>query len=143
MLIEVDPPSPVSKPDGSKSKSWMVHIGSSGCKGNPATGEMVSCARQNRFTITFDHFDPKTQRVDLDLTALFKNTDLLVDKGSATGCMGAPDDPDCPPIFEQLGLNLVETAPGAGDAGKQRRLGVSPIFSVGQASASKLAGGKQ
>lgn len=142
MLIEVDPPSFVSKADGSKSRTWMVHLGSTGCKGNPATGEIVSCARENRFTVTFDRFDPKKQRVELDLTRLFKDTDLTVDKGGATGCMSGPDDPECPAIFEQLGLDLVETAPGAGDAGKQHKQGASPIFSVGPAS-SKIAEGKK
>lgn len=143
LLIEVDPPTFVTKADGSKTKTWMVHLGSSGCKGNPATGEIVSCARDNRFSVLFDRFDPKTQRVQLDLTALFKNTDLLIDKGNAVGCMTALDDPECPAIFEAVGLNLAETAAGAGDAGKQTRPGVSPVFSVGSVPAPKLLGGKR
>ncbi|PWB81355.1 MAG: metallo-mystery pair system four-Cys motif protein [Methylocystaceae bacterium] len=144
LLVEVDPPSYVTKPDGSKTKTWMVHLGSSGCKGNPATGEIVACARENRFTVTFDRFDPKTQRVELDLTRLFAKTDLLVDKGGAVGCMTAPDDPECPAIFEALGLNLVETAPGANDAGKQTKAGASPVFNIGPAkTTSSLARGRQ
>jgi uncharacterized repeat protein (TIGR04052 family) len=143
MAIEIDPPGLIAKADGSKARSWMVHFGSAGCKGNPATGEIVACERANRITVTFDRFDPKTQRVNLDLTTLFKDSDLLVDKGGAVGCMSAPDDPECPAIFKALGLNLVETAPGAADAGKQTRPGVSPVFSVGPAKPAKLAGGKQ
>ncbi|MBY6244193.1 MbnP family copper-binding protein, partial [Methylosinus sp. Sm6] len=38
VTLEVIPPAPVIKPDGSKSRTWMVHVGSTGCKGNPATG---------------------------------------------------------------------------------------------------------
>ncbi len=141
-LIEVDPTPFVTKADGSKAKTWMVHLGSSGCKGNPATGEIVSCAHENRFTVTLERFDPKTQRVNFDLTALFKDSDLLNDKGGAVGCMSAPDDPECPAIFKALGLNLVETAPGASDAGKQTKPGVSPVFSAGSAKTPKVAGGK-
>ncbi|OAI26249.1 hypothetical protein A1351_02120 [Methylosinus sp. R-45379] len=144
LLVEVIPPAPyITKSDGSKTRIWMTHLGSSGCKGNPATGEIVSCARENRFTVTFDRFDPKTQRVEFDLTRLFENTDLLVDKGGAIGCMTALDDPECPAIFSALGLNLAESAPGAGDAGKQTKPGVSPVFKVGAAKPAKIVGGKQ
>ena len=55
LLIEVDPPSFVTKADGSKAKTWMVHLGSNGCKGNPATGEIVSCAHRESF---HRHFRP-------------------------------------------------------------------------------------
>lgn len=137
LVFEVDPPSPIVKADGSKTKTWTVHLGSTGCKGNPATGEIVSCAHENRFTVTFDRFDPKTQRVEFDLTRLFENSDLLVDKGGAVGCMSGLDDPECPVIFAALGLNLT----GAdGTAGKQTKPGASPVFKAGLA---KLAGGKQ
>lgn len=128
--FEVVPPSLVIKTDGSKSRTWMVHLGSTGCKGNPATGEIVSCAHENRFTVSFDRFDQKKQRINLDLSALLKNSDILADKGGAVGCMSALDDPECPAVFEALGLNLVDTAPGAADAGKQTKPGISPIFSI-------------
>jgi uncharacterized repeat protein (TIGR04052 family) len=131
LLIEVDPPTAVVKSDGSKARTWMVHTGSNGCKGNPATGEIVSCAHQNRFTVTLDHFDAKTQQVNLDLTTLFKDSDISVDKGGAVGCMTALDDPECPAIFKALGLNLTDTAPGAKDAGLQTKVGVSPVFAPG------------
>ncbi len=143
MLIEVDPPTPIVKADGSKAKTWMVHLGSNGCKGNPATGEIVSCAHQNRFTVTFDRFNAKTQQVNFDLTALFRDSDLLVDKGGAVGRMTALDDPECPAVFRALGLNLVDTAPGAADAGQQTKIVVSPVFSVGSAAPSQVAGGKK
>jgi uncharacterized repeat protein (TIGR04052 family) len=143
LTIEVDPPSPVIKADGSKTKTWMVHLGSTGCKGNPATGEIVSCAHENRFTVALDRFDPKTQRVEFDLTRLLENSDLLADKGGAVGCMSALDDPECPAIFSALGLNLSDSAPGAGDAGKQTKAGVSPVFKVGAIKSAKIAGGRQ
>jgi uncharacterized repeat protein (TIGR04052 family) len=143
VTLEVVPPAPVVKADGSKSRTFMVHLGSTGCKGNPATGEIVSCAHENRFSVAFDRFDPKTQRVELDLTKLLEGSDITVDKGGAVGCMAALDDPECPAVFRALGLNLADSAPGAGDAGKQTKPGVSPIFSAGRAEAAKIAGGKK
>jgi uncharacterized repeat protein (TIGR04052 family) len=141
LLIEVDPPAAVVKSDGSKARTWMVHLGSNSCKGNPATGEIVACAHQNRFVVTLDHFDPKTQQVNLDLTTLFKDSDIAVDKGGAVGCMTGLDDPECPAIFKAMGLNLTDTAPGANNAGLQTKAGVSSIFSAGPIAA--LAGAKK
>jgi uncharacterized repeat protein (TIGR04052 family) len=143
VTLEVDPPSPVLKADGSKTRSWMVHIGSTGCKGNPATGEIVSCAHENRFTVAFDRFDPKKQRVEFDFTRLLASSDITADKGGAVGCMSALDDPECPAVFEALGLNLKESAPGANDAGKQTKPGVSSVFKVGPAETADLVGGKR
>jgi uncharacterized repeat protein (TIGR04052 family) len=128
LSIGVNPAGGITKPDGSKARTWLVHLGSTGCSGNPATGAIVACARPNRFTVTLDRFDPRKQKVDLDLTALFQENDLSVDKGGAVGCMSGFDDPECVGIFEQLGLNLNETSPRAGDAGKQHQPGVSGIF---------------
>jgi uncharacterized repeat protein (TIGR04052 family) len=135
LLVEVDPQGLVAKADGSKAKTWMVHLGSSGCKGNPATGEIVSCTHPNRFTVTLDRFDARTEQVALDLTTLFKDSDISVDKGGAVGCMTALDDPECPALFKAMGLNLTETAPGASDGGLQTKPGVSPIFSAGPIAA--------
>jgi uncharacterized repeat protein (TIGR04052 family) len=143
VTIEVIPPAPVIKPDGSKSRTWMVHIGSTGCKGNPATGEIVACAHENRFPVTLDRFDAKTQRVELDLTKLLEGSDISVDKGGAVGCMAALDDPDCPAVFRALGLNLTDSAAGANDAGRPTQRGVSPIFSAGPAETAKIAGGER
>lgn len=142
LTIEVDPPTPVIKADGSKARTWMVHIGSTGCKGNPATGEIVSCAHQNRFSVVLDHFDVKTQRVEFDLTRLFEKSDIAADKGGAVGCMSALDDPECPAVFAALGLNLEDSAAGARDAGKQTRAGVSPVFRTGAATPAKVESSK-
>jgi uncharacterized repeat protein (TIGR04052 family) len=143
LAFEIIPPSPVIKADGSKSGTWMVHLGSTGCKGNPATGEIVSCAHENRFTVTFDRFNPKMQRVEFDLTRLFDSSDITADKGGAVGCMSALDDPECPAIFTALGLNLANTAPDANDAGKQTRPGVSSVFKVGDVTPPKVVSVKQ
>jgi hypothetical protein len=90
--------------------------------------------------VAFDHFDPKTQRVEFDLARLFESSDLLADKGGAVGCMSGLDDPECPAIFAALGLNLTGTEGATGEAVKQTKPGVSPVFKTDPA---KVAGGKQ
>lgn len=130
IAIEVDPEGGFKRADGSPAKTWMVHLGSTGCTGNPATGEIVACKRPNRFQIAFDCFDVTKDTVEVDLTALFKDSDLTRDKGGAIGCMSGPDDPECPAIFGTLGLNLNDTRPGAGDAGGSTVAGKSPTFKV-------------
>jgi uncharacterized repeat protein (TIGR04052 family) len=130
LMIEVSPAGPITKADGTKARTFMVHLGSTGCTGNPATGEIVSCSRPNRFRVRLDRFDAAKDRVTLDIATLFSGSDLSSDKGGAVGCMSAPDDPECAVIFERLGLALTETKPGAGDAGQQRRDGVAPVFAA-------------
>jgi hypothetical protein len=103
--------------------TWALHLGSTGCKGNPATGEIVACGAANRVPVTFVNFNPDTQRVALDLDALLAGVDVTRDGGGATGCMSAPADPECAPVFERLGLAIKESAPGAGDAGKPQPAG--------------------
>jgi uncharacterized repeat protein (TIGR04052 family) len=131
IMIEVDPKGGIKRADGGRARSWMVHLGSTGCKGNPATGEIVTCTRPNRLAVTFDRFDPTKQRVTLDLGKLFEGSDLAGDKAGAIGCMSGNDDPECRPVFAALGLNLDDSKPGALDAGTQARVGASPIFAVG------------
>lgn len=130
LVIEVNPAGGLKRVDGTPARTWMVHLGSTGCKGNPATGEIVSCARPNRFTVAFDRFDAQKDIVELDLADLFKTSDLSVDKGEAIGCMSNPVDPECGAIFAAFGLNLNETGPGAGDAGQPSHPGLSSIFKV-------------
>lgn len=105
MKVEVDPAGGVRKPDGSRAATWFLHLGSTGCTGNPATGETVACARSNRVPVTLAGFDPATQAVALDLAALFAGSDLARDQGAAVGCMSGPTDADCPPVFARLGLS--------------------------------------
>lgn len=130
LVIEVNPAGGLKRVDGTPARTWMVHLGSTGCKGNPATGEIVSCARLNRFTVAFDRFDAQKDIVEIDLADLFKTSDLSVDKGEAIGCMSNPVDPECIAIFAAFGLNLNESKPGAGDAGQATHPGKSPIFKV-------------
>ncbi len=130
LLVEVNPEGGFKRADGSPGRTWMVHLGSTGCTGNPATGDIVSCTRPNRFKVTFDAFDPEKDAVAIDLAVLFKGSDLKHDKGGAIGCMSGVTDPECPAIFAALGLDLDDAPSKAGDTGHQTKNGESPIFKV-------------
>jgi uncharacterized repeat protein (TIGR04052 family) len=109
-------------------KTWMLHFGSTGCKGDAMTGQIVSCTSANRFPVVFESFNPSTQMVVLDIAAMLDGVDLTHDAGGATGCMSGLADPECAPIWERAGLNLKETEPDANDQGKPTPGAVQRIF---------------
>lgn len=80
----------------------LFHLGSAGC----AMGEgntVKSCTHDNRTVVTLNDFVPG-DTLTLDLEALFQDTHLDQDEGGAKGCMSSPEDPDCAPLFKNLGL---------------------------------------
>lgn len=102
--IEVDPEGGVTRADGSKAATWYLHLGSTGCTGNPVTGETVSCPRGNRVLLRMKGFEPSKQVVTLDLATLFQGSQLSRDEDGAVGCMSGPDDPECVAVLEHLGV---------------------------------------
>ncbi len=99
----------LSDPGASAGAAWaartfFVHLGSTGCTGNPATGETARCSSSNRPQITLRRFDAGRQRVAVDLKALLAGVDVTVNGGGAGGCMAGPTDPECTPIFRAFGL---------------------------------------
>jgi uncharacterized repeat protein (TIGR04052 family) len=102
--IELDPEGGVAR-TGKPVSTWYLHLGSTGCVGDPVKGEAVSCTNPNRIPVRFPSFDPARQRVVLDLRPLFADSDLSRDGGGAPGCMSGVDDPDCPGVFTRLGLD--------------------------------------
>lgn len=86
-------------------KAFFVHLGSTGCSGNPASGATVSCTASNRVQIRLRSFDPATQKVAIDLRTLMAGDDITVNGGGAPGCMSGPTDPECPAVFSALGLS--------------------------------------
>lgn len=83
-----------------------VHVGSTGCVGNPANGEIVDCSAPNRLELEFDQFDVDTQQVLVDLQSLFLSSNTGVDLGGAFGCMSGKTDPECSVLLGALGLDL-------------------------------------
>lgn len=106
--LEFWPTTPVQKPNSSTTSKWVVHLGSTGCSGDPTVGTTAptSCTNPNRVKLAFSSFNASSQKVVLDIGQLFKNSDLQYDAGGAAGCMSGTTDPECGPIFKALGLDL-------------------------------------
>ena len=110
--IEVNPAGGVARPaPAAPGNTFYLHLGSTGCTGNPVTGETVSCARPNRMDFSFAGFNTSTQKVVVDLAALYAGTNLNQDLGGAPGCMSGATDPECAPIYKVLALDLVSGRP--------------------------------
>lgn len=115
--IEVNPTGGVARPaPAAAGKTFYVHLGSTGCTGNPVTGETVSCARPNRMDFSLNSFNSATQKLVVDLAALFTGTNLNADLGSAPGCMSGATDPECDAIFKVIQLDLATGKPINGGA---------------------------
>lgn len=109
--IEVDPLGGVTTPGTPPnpdvvSSTWNVHLGSTGCTGNPATGQVVSCSAPNRVNLAFASLDTYTQKLVVDIQQLFLNANLSRNLGGALGCMSGKTDPECPLVFPPLGLDI-------------------------------------
>ena len=99
---------------------FNVHLGSTGCQGNPADGggAVTSCASPNRFDVKLEvaqgMFDFAVNKIALDYAAVVSASNLTVNGGGPGGCMSFPGDPECPDIFGKLGLDYATgTASGA------------------------------
>lgn len=100
------------------SKTFNVHLGSTGCTGNPAVGEIVSCSAPNRMVFALNSFNPDSQRIAVDLKELLAGNDITRNGGGATGCMSGTTDPECPKVFDAMALQLGSGVPVVG--GQQR-----------------------
>lgn len=66
---------------GIPAATTMVHLGATGCRANPLNGEVINgCASPNRMHVTFATFNTATNKVALDLGALFNGLDLTASK---------------------------------------------------------------
>ena len=81
------------------------HLGSTGCQ-TVGPNQVTSCQQANRFEVDLADFDPtQPQRVVLDVAALFSGSNMDANQAQTPpGCMSAPDDSDCAPLFQRLGL---------------------------------------
>jgi uncharacterized repeat protein (TIGR04052 family) len=95
------------------------HLGSTGCAqlvpGDSTAGAV--CNVSNRPVVYLPTLEPETQAVVIDLQELFSasNLDAVASGLGAAGCMSGATDPECGPIFQQLGLPF-----GASAAGQQK-----------------------
>ena len=116
--IEFVPDAPITRPTGTTT-TWNVHLGSTGCKGDPTKGVVTACTNPNRMDFSFAAFNASTQKIVLDLAELFKNSDLSYDSGGAAGCMSGTTDPECAGIFEALQIDLASGLPINGGAAQK------------------------
>lgn len=115
--FEFQPDVAIDKIGTATTTKWNVHIGSTGCAGDPtvATNE-TSCTNPNRLALKFDAFNAATQKIVLDVGQLFRQADLSFEGGGAAGCMSGTTDPECAPIFKAMGIDITtgKTLSGAG-----------------------------
>lgn len=109
----------VTDPDGATgswtAKTFNFHLGSTGCTGNPATGEIVTCTAANRMAVSFPSFDPATQKIVLDIQALTAGNDITVNQAGAPGCMSGGTDPECAAVFQTIGIDWAADGTGSGE----------------------------
>ena len=106
----------VSDPAGAtgtwKDETFFVHLGSTGCYGNPGADE-IGCSVSNRVALRFARFNPETQKIALDVRALLAGNDVTVNRADAPGCMSEGADPECAGVM-RTGFALDWKADGSG-----------------------------
>jgi uncharacterized repeat protein (TIGR04052 family) len=85
--------------------TWNFHLGNGNCTaGTPLnTG---TCASVNSTQMTLAAFNPATQRVAVDLKALFAQSNVALESGGAVGCMSGATDPECQAMWSVLGRSF-------------------------------------
>jgi len=84
---------------------WRLHLGSTGCDGDPVSGGTTECSAPNRVDVELDTFAPESDTVIADLAALVDGASLDENQPETPfGCMAGPSDSDCAPLFDNLGL---------------------------------------
>lgn len=108
-------------------KGWMIHLGSTGCSPSDTPRTIpVACERANRVTVDLASFDVARDIVDLDVKALLASSNVDINTPqTAAGCMSGLTDPECGPLFQQLGLQPGEGGTTRQSAFRARRAGAT------------------
>lgn len=97
---------------------FYFHLGGTGCDGDVASG--FSCTYPNVSRIELPAFDPEDEQITVDLARLYDGVDITAPTNfavdSVPGCMAFPGDPECPQMFEAVGLAFESTDAGAEQA---------------------------
>jgi uncharacterized repeat protein (TIGR04052 family) len=94
----------ITRPGSAAATTFALHLGNTGCA-NPAAG-VYSCDNINTRDIHFHNFNLATQRIAVDLQALFAASNLQRDLGEAVGCMSSATDPECANLWPVLGATF-------------------------------------
>jgi uncharacterized repeat protein (TIGR04052 family) len=92
---------------GAAATSFFVHLGNTGCT-EPTPGA-YQCSNINTRDIHFHGFNPTTQRIGVDLKALFASSNLQQNQGGDSGCMASPSDPECADMWSVFGATFSAT----------------------------------
>jgi uncharacterized repeat protein (TIGR04052 family) len=88
---------------------YNLHLGSTGCQ-MAGPNQVTSCQQSNRVEAMLTDFELGKSQVVVDIAALFAGSNLDFNQAqSSPGCMSTPDDADCAPIFQRLGLAFGDT----------------------------------
>ncbi len=107
---------PGGAPGAWAAKAFHVHLGSTGCTGNPATGATASCSGSSRMAIRLARFNPAKQKIAIDLKALLAGNDITVNRAGAPGCMSGATDPECQAVFGAMKIGWKADGSGSGKA---------------------------
>jgi uncharacterized repeat protein (TIGR04052 family) len=100
--------------DGSVAGEGYLHVGSTACGGDgvKALTDQQSCGRPNAAAVLLSSFSLADDTVGIDLAALMSNLDFLVDQSQVlvpgVACHSSVDQPDCPQIFTNLGIDITD-----------------------------------
>ncbi|MCI5064865.1 metallo-mystery pair system four-Cys motif protein [bacterium] len=92
---------------------WFLHLGSTGCESDSRiTVPTTTCARPNTVEVELDNFNPSENTVVLDIGMFLQGIDLSQNTPETLpGCMSTPTDPECPQVFQRLGLDIASGQP--------------------------------
>jgi uncharacterized repeat protein (TIGR04052 family) len=95
--------------------TYFFHLGSTKCEGTVSEG--YSCAADNLADIRIDGVDPDSSTIVFDIARFYAASDLdhQVDGETdrTSGCMSFEGDPECPPVFNALGMGFDGVNPSA------------------------------
>lgn len=94
---------------GTGEGQWNFHLGSTRCdSAGPETSPDAECGRPNRPEVRLGGFNPGTDRVVLDLEALFAGSNVTENTPETPrGCQSFPPEADdCGAVFQNLGLSF-------------------------------------
>ncbi|RZS56774.1 MbnP family copper-binding protein [Sphaerotilus mobilis] len=85
--------------------TFNFHLGDTNCTaGVPLSSS--TCLSENTSTITMTAFNAGTQKVAVDIGALFAQSNLQVESGGAPGCMSGQTDPQCQAMWSVIGKSF-------------------------------------
>ncbi|MDH5621615.1 MAG: metallo-mystery pair system four-Cys motif protein [Gammaproteobacteria bacterium] len=104
-----------------ESDGFWLHLGSTGCEGT--VQNISGCRSPNRVLVELSGFSPTTDRIEIDLAALFPDVDL--NDGRRGDCSSGPAEASCAEPFRALGLefgnNTAASPPGSQGVFRVRR----------------------